>query len=87
MSAKEYSLRIEALLRKIAPSAYGKSDEILLNPYGEIISAVSFRVQQNKLEKFKLYYQGIDGKEMKELIDSDYDIEILIQDLKNLIAN
>ena len=40
MSAKEYSLLIENLLQKINPSIRNKSDEILTDPYKEIIIAV-----------------------------------------------
>jgi len=87
MSAKEYSLLIEIELRKINTSMYGKSDEILFNPYEEIISAIQFRVPQKELEKFKSYYQCISNRTLQELIDEDYNITRLLKDLRNLIEN
>ena len=59
MSAKEYSLRIELLLRKINSNYCEKSDEILLNPYNEIVSALQYYVSQEKLDKFKLSSIGL----------------------------
>lgn len=87
MSAKEYSMRIETLLHKVNNSLYRKSDEILLNPYTEIISSLEGRIQQKSLDNFKLYYQAIEGKSLQELIDEEYyDMEQLIKDLKQIIA-
>ena len=85
MSAKEYSMRIEALLRKVNNPLYRKSDEILLNPYTEIISSLKGRIQQKSLDNFKLYYQSIEGKSLQELVDEYYDVEQLIKDLKQII--
>ena len=86
MSAKEYSMRIETLLHKVNNSLYRKSDEILLNPYTEIISSLEGRIQQKSLDNFKLYYQAIEGKSLQELVDEEYyDMEQLIKDLKQII--
>ena len=87
MSAKEFSLKLEMLLRRINPSMYGKSDEILLDPYKEIVSAVGFRVSQKHLEQFKLFYQPINGKKLQELMDCNYNIEQLLSDVETLIEN
>ena len=86
MSAKEYSMRIETLLHKVNNSLYRKSDEVLLNPYTEIISSLEGRIQQKSLDNFKLYYQAIEGKSLQELVDEEYyDMEQLIKDLKQII--
>ncbi len=85
MGAKEYSILIEKLLRRINPSMEGKSSEILLDPYGEIVSAVEYRVPVEKLEKFVLYYQGISGKSLQKLIDESYDVGQLLKDLRQVV--
>ena len=87
MLAKTNSLRIEAILSKINPFILNKSDEILRDPYDIIVSALEHRVPQEKLDKFKLYYQGIREQSLQELIDCNYDIEQLIKNLKELIVN
>lgn len=87
MSAKEYSLRIELLLREINSNCCEKSDEILLNPYNEIVSALQYYVSQEKLDKFKLYYQAIIGQTLQEIIDNNYDVEQLVTDLKRTIED
>ena len=85
MSAKEYSLLIENLLQKINPSIRNKSDEILTDPYKEIIIAVEYRVSQKKLERFQLCFQGISGKSLQELVDENYDVNQLLKDLQQLV--
>lgn len=87
LSAKEYSLLIEIELRKVNKSVYGKSDEILVSPYKEIISAIQCRVSQEKFNKFKLYYQGINGQSLQKLIDDNYDIDQLLEILHNTVEN
>ena len=87
MSASNYSKRIEALLRQLRVSYYGKSDEIFLNPYKEIVSALEYRVPKEKLDKFKLYYQAINGQSLQELIDDDYDVDLLMVHIRELINN
>lgn len=87
MSAGDYSRRIEALLRKLHGPFYRKSDEILINPYEEIISALECRVSKEKLDRFKLCYQAISGQTLQELIDDNYDVERLIIDLIELTNN
>ena len=87
MSAKTISLRIEALLCKVNQSMFHKSDEILQKPYDVIVSALEHRVPQEKLDKFKLYYQAIGAKTLQELVDSNYDVEQLTKDLKDMIEN
>ena len=84
-SAKDYSLLIEALLCKVNNAMYQKSDEILLNPYEVIVSALEYRVPQEKLDKFSLYYQAISGQTLQELIDIDYDVEQLTEFVKQLV--
>lgn len=85
MSAKEYSIKLEILLRSLNTSLYGKSDEILLNPYKEIILALNHRVSNIEFNKFILKYQSINGQRLQELIDSNYDINQLIADLQEII--
>ncbi len=87
MSAKEYSLLIESLLQKINPSMRNKSDEILIDPYKEIIIAVEYRVSQKKLEQFQLCFQGIRGKSLQELVNEHYDVNQLLKDLQQLVGN
>jgi len=87
MSAEDYSRRIEALLRKVNGPYYRKSDEILLNPYEEIISGLIYRLSKEKLDWFKLNYQAINNKTLKDLLDEDYDVELLIKDLRKIIEN
>ena len=87
MTAKNISLRIEALLCKVNQSMYQKSNEILLNPYESIILAVQYRITQEKLDKFKMSYEAITGYSLQELINDNYDIEQLLNDLKKLIDN
>ena len=84
MSAKEYSLLIEHLLCSVNSSICGKSDDILLNPYEEIISAIEHRVPQEKLDKFKLLYQGIKGQKLQNLIDENYNIDLFLKHLKEI---
>ena len=85
MSAGDYSRRIEALLRKIVGASYQKSDEIRLNPYGEIVSVLEYRISQEKLDWFRLCYQAIDGKNLQELLNKNFDVEKLIKDLQQII--
>lgn len=87
MLAMDYSRRIEALLRKVHDPSYRKSDEILSNPYEEIISALACRIPQQKLNKFKLYYQAISGQTLQDLVDNNYNVEQLIKDLKHIVEN
>ena len=85
MSAKEISLLIENLLKQVNPSMCNKSDEILLNPYKEIIVAVEHRVSKKKLEKFQLYYQGISDKSLPELLEKEENFEMLLNAVRELI--
>ena len=87
MLAENYSRRIEALLRKVKGDSYRKSDEILLDPYKEIFLALEYRVPQEKLEKFELWYQAIEGQSLQELLDDNYDMEKLLQDIRQLVEN
>lgn len=87
MSAIEYSHRVENLIRKIKGELYQGSDEILLNPYQEIVSSLEYRVPQDTLDKFKMYYQSEEGKSVQELIDENYDMEQLLNDLQKLVEN
>ena len=85
MSIKDYSYRIESLLRTVKGPEYVRSDERIQNPYDEIISAIKYRIPQKNFDKFCLYYQGISGQSLQELIDENYDIEKLINNLKNIL--
>ena len=87
MSAIEFSHRVEILIQKIKGELYQGSDEILLNPYQEIVSSLEYRVPQDKLDKFKMYYQAEEGKSVQELIDENYDMEQLLKDLQELLEN
>lgn len=84
MSAREYAVLMETLLCKVNKSVQGKSDELFLDPYEQIISAVEYRVPESELKKFKLYYQGIQGQKLQELIDDGYDVNQLLNDLTKL---
>ena len=87
MLAKEYSIRIETIIRKVKGASYIGSDDILLNPYREIVSALEYRMPQEKVDRFKVYYQAIEGQNLQELIDKQYDIERLLKDLLEIIEN
>ncbi len=87
MLAKEYSILIETLLRKANSCSYRKSDQILFNPYEEIIVALEYRVSQEKIDRFKMCYQGISGQTLQELIDNQYDVEQLLKDIRELVEN
>ena len=87
MSAKEYSILIEKLLRIAKGPSYRKSDEIMLDPYKEIVSALEYEVSQEELDWFKMCYQAIRGQGLQELINENYDIEKIICDLRKLIEN
>ena len=82
---REFSLSIEKLLREIKSPIYKGSDEILRNPYREIISVLENRVPQEKIDKFKIYYQAIEGYSLQELAAENYNIALLIEDLKKII--
>ena len=83
-TVRNYSRRIEALLCKVNGSFYRRSDEILINPYEEIISALIYRVPQEKLDWFKLCYQAISGQSLQKLVDDNYNLEILLKDLQHI---
>ena len=87
MSAGNYSRRIEALLCKVNGPSYRKSDEILLDPYKEIFLALEYRVPKEKLDRFKLWYQAIEGQSLQELIDDNYDMEKFLRDIRQLVEN
>lgn len=80
-----YSLRIEHLLCQISPEASGTRGAIAKNPYAEILKVLLGRVSTKELEKFKMYYQGIVGKNIATLQEENYDLEKLITDLSILI--
>ena len=86
LSSKEYSILIENTLRTITEKTYKRTTEISLNPYEEIILVLENRISQEKLNKFKLHYQGIIGHTLQELLDDNYDIELLIKDLKEAVT-
>lgn len=87
MTARNHAFRIEALLRKVKDPSYKGSDEILLDPYKEITLVLEYRVPQEKLDRFKLYYQAVSGQTLQELIDENYDVERLLNDLEKVIEN
>lgn len=87
MSAKEYSISIEFQIRKVRGDSYRGSDEILINPYEEIISALAYRIPQEKLDWFTLRYHIISGQKLQELLDNNYDVEQLIKDLRETVEN
>ena len=80
-----YSLRIEHLLCQIAPETKGMRVIIAKNPYTEILKVLTGRISTKKLEKFRVYYQGIEGKCIPNLQEENYNLEKLITDLTNLI--
>ena len=80
-----YSLRIEHLLCQIAPETKGMRAIIANNPYTEILKVLLGRVSTKELEKFKIYYQGIEGRSIASLREENYDLEKLIADLSILI--
>ena len=86
LSSKEYSILIETTLRNVMGETYKRTNEISINPYKEIISVLENRISQEKLIKFKLQYHGITGQTLQELIDNNFDIELLIKDLKETVT-
>lgn len=87
MSVLQHSLKIESLIQKVKGNSYRRRDEISRNPYEEIISALEYRVPSDNMDKFKLKYQATLGKNLQDLIDENYDIELLLNDIKQLIEN
>lgn len=85
MTAKEYSILIENQLRKVNTGMYGSSDQILINPYEVIVSALEYRVNSKELQKFQTSYQLINESSLQDLIDKDFDIQKLINDIKELV--
>ena len=85
MTAKEYSILIENQLRKVNTDMYGSSDQILINPYEVIVSALEYRVNSKELQKFQTSYQLINESSLQDLIDKDFDIQKLINDIKELV--
>jgi hypothetical protein len=84
---ERYSLKIEHLLCQISPTAKGMRAIIAQNPYKEILNVLDGRVSIKSLEKFKMYYQGIDGRNIASLQKENYNFEILISDLTKIINN
>lgn len=80
-----YTLRFEDLLCQILPKVSGTRGVIAKNPYAEILKVLLDRVSTKELEKFKMYYQGIVGKNIATLQEENYDLEKLITDLSILI--
>ena len=85
MTAKEYSILIETQLRRVKSDMYGSSDQILINPYEVIVNVLKYRVNSNKLQRFETSYQPINGIGLQNLIDEYFDIQKLINDIKELI--
>ena len=87
MTAKEYSILIENQLRKVNTGMYGSSDQILINPYEVIVNALSFRVSEKMLQQFKASYKPIKRLSLQHLIDNNFDIEKIIDDIKIIIRD
>ena len=87
MTAKEYSILIENQLRRVNSDMYGSSDQILNTPYEVIITALRHRVNNKELQKFQKTYQLIDKLSLQDLIDENFDIQSLINDIKEIINN
>ena len=85
MTAKEYSILIENQLRKVNTGMYGSSDQILINPYEVIVSALEYRVNSIELQKFQTSYQLINESSLQDLIDKDFDIQKLINDINAMV--
>lgn len=85
MTAKEYSVLIENQLRKVNTDMYGSSDQILINPYEVIVSALEYRVNSIELQKFQTSYQLINESSLQDLIDKDFDIQKLINDINAMV--
>ena len=85
MTAKEYSILIENQLRKVNTDMYGSSDQILINPYEVIVSALEYRVNSKELQKFQTSYQLINESSLQDLIDKDFDIQKLINDINAMV--
>lgn len=85
MTAKEYSISIENQLRKVNTGMYGSSDQILTNPYEVIVSALEYRVNSKELQKFQTSYQLINESSLQDLIDKDFDIQKLINDINAMV--
>ena len=85
MTAKEYSILIENQLRKVNTDMYGSSHQLLINPYEVIVSALEYRINSKELQKFQTSYQLINESSLQDLIDKDFDIQKLINDIKELV--
>ena len=55
--------------------------------YGEIIMVLQCIANKKGLDRFKMRHQTIADMTMQELIDSNYDVELLINDIKDIIIN
>ncbi len=78
------SLRIENLLVRIAPSYYGRRDDIENKPYETIMEALQCRLPKIANE-FECEHSNMGNRSLSQLINDGYDIESLIKNLKIII--
>ena len=81
---KECALKIERILREINPYRKYGCDDIELNPYKAITQELNGRVSNTLLQRFKTYYNAIEGQNLACLINSSFSIKNLIIDLENI---
>ena len=82
---ENYSSRIEFLLRELSPEILGLRAVIAQNPYEAIEGVLLGRISIKLLKNFQMKYQAINNKSLSFLIEDDYDFEILISYLSNIV--
>lgn len=82
---KQYAIRIENLLRTINSQRTMGCEDIELQPYQAIFDDLQYRVSDRTLKRFEFLYQAIKDKSMAELLEENFDFQVLIADLENLL--
>lgn len=82
---KQYAIEIEKLLRNVNPQRIAGCEDIELNPYQAIFDNLQYRVSDKTLKRFEFLYQVIKDKSMAELLEENFDFQVLIADLENLL--
>lgn len=89
----EYALTIETLLEQISGFTNEGEQALIRNtPYKYIDEALnylecSYPMKKERIEYFRRGYQAIKNQSIDELISDNYDIELMISELKELIQN
>ena len=75
---------IEIHLRSISSPNAQYSDLARKDPYGTIMNVLRCFLPRGA-EKFERWYKPIEGKSLDELQEDGYDIEMIVNDLKNIV--